>query len=688
MILAPSPQSAAQSRHVVYSVRAELAYLAGAACILLSLFTVARALLLARNRSLLESIPAGEVVESFGVGLRFDLLMTAYTLLPLALSLFFAGGARRRVWWNTWLGALLVVYSVLAMAELDFYREFHTRLNSLVFQYIKEDPKTVLSMLWFGFPIVRYLLVAAALAGLAMFALLRLDRRTRRRGDDAYRVRLVAALIVALLVALAARGTLRQGPPLRWGDAFHGEYLFANHLALNGAYTLSKAAMQEMGDRENPWLSELPPADALALTRSQLQSAQESLTEPEDLPLLRRFEPPAAAASPYRNVVVILMESMSAQRMGAFGNPLQITPHFDALAGQGLLFDHIFSNGTHTHQGMFATLACFPNLPRYEYLMYQPEGAHRFSGLAKVLAARDYDNVYVYNGDFAWDNQYGFFRAQGVNHFVGRHDFVNPRFQDPTWGVSDQDMFDRAFEEITRREQSGKPYYAILQTLSNHVPYALPDPLPVEPVLIDGVEDRHLTAMRYADYALGEFFAKVKASDAFKDTLFVVLGDHGYGGLAQVTELDLVRFHVPLLILGDGIRERFGERRSVVGTQVDVVPTIMGLLGGGYTHHCWGRDLLALPADDPGQGVIKPSGSDQSVAILRGDRILVKPADEPARLYRYQLTPSLHAEPLEDDATKEQMYLQLKAYLQTATQALLSNTTGHGDGPASRTAAR
>jgi phosphoglycerol transferase MdoB-like AlkP superfamily enzyme len=146
-----------------------------------------------------------------------------------------------------------------------------------------------------------------------------------------------------------------------------------------------------------------------------------------------------------------------------------------------------------------------------------------------------------------------------------------------------------------------------------------------------------------------------------------------------VTELDLVRFHIPLLVLGDGIRERFGPRRSVVGTQVDVVPTIMGLLGGAYTHHCWGRDLLALPPGDPGQGVIKPSGSDQSVAILRGDRILIKPEDGPERMYRYELAPQLRAELLDDAATQQQLYRQLKAYLQTATQALLTNSAGHGD---------
>ncbi len=91
-----------------------------------------------------------------------------------------------------------------------------------------------------------------------------------------------------------------------------------------------------------------------------------------------------------------------------------------------------------------------------------------------MLSERNYDNVFVYNGDFNWDNQIGFFRGQGVSRFIGRNDFVNPRLYDPTWGVTDEDMFDRAFDEIVKLEKRGRPYYAILQTLSNHVPYSLP----------------------------------------------------------------------------------------------------------------------------------------------------------------------------------------------------------------------
>jgi phosphoglycerol transferase MdoB-like AlkP superfamily enzyme len=666
------------------TVGADLGFILGCAAVFIVLFAIARGLLLQHNSALIADIPWRDVLTAFGVGFRFDLIMTCYALTPLVLAMLLPGGLGRRRWCLVWLGCAALLYSFLAVLELDFYGEFHARLNSLVFQYIKEDPKTVVSMLWYGFPVLRYLAMVAALTLATIWALQRVDRATRSRPGavrTVYWQRLIVALLLILCTAAAARGTFRSGPPLRWADAYKTHHLFTNHLALNGSFTLLKAWRQELksASKHNPWLKKMPAEQALGLVRSRLVSPREELLQPDVLPLYRRYSPLAEAPAPYRNVVLIIDESFSAQRTGVFGNPLQITPRFDQLAGEGLLFDHFFSQGTHTHQGMFATMACFPNLPFYEYLMKQPQGANNFSGITKVLAERNYQTLYVYNGDFAWDNQAGFFRAQQMQRFIGRHDFVNPRFSDRTWGVSDEDMFDRGYEEIAKLQQGGQPYFVVLQTLSNHEPFALPPKLPMEPVEIDGQRDEHLTAMRYNDYALGVFFDRIKQHGGFDDTLFVFLGDHGFGGAEQITDIDLWRFHVPLLIWGKDIQQLYGKTRSVVGSQVDVVPTIMGLLGGSYSHHCWGRDLLALPADDVGVAVIKPSGTDHATAIIEGDKILVQQPDGDPQLYKYSTLPHLEATPIDDAAEESRLNTLKDAYIQTATRALLDNRVGHGD---------
>ncbi|WP_271408527.1 LTA synthase family protein [Pseudomonas sp. Q1-7] len=671
------------------TVNSHLAFTLLSACALLLMYSLLRVALLVYNSDQIGDSPVSVFVEAFYNGLRFDLRVVVFACVPLLLSLLSVRAMAARGLHRLWLTGFASLTLFLGISELDFYREFHQRLNSLVFQYLQEDLGTVASMIWNGFPVGRYL-IAWALATALLYLMFRgLDLLSRPRlrfagvqpavpGTAPWPGRLAVFMICLVVAVVAVRGHLRQGPPLRWGDAFTTDSMFANQLGLNGTLTLVDAAKSSFSShRDNAWKATLPPDEALASVRQMLLTPNDRLVDAETAAIRRDFTPPAANTLPIRNVVVILMESFAGRWVGALGSKAGITPYFDKLAQEGLLFDRFFSNGTHTHQGMFATMACFPNLPSFEYLMRTPEGAHKFSGLPQLLSARDYNDLYVYNGNFQWDNQSGFFSNQGMTRFIGREDFVNPVFMDKTWGVSDQDMFDRGAAELAKMP-TDKPFYALLQTLSNHTPYALPENLPVEKVTGHGAHDEHLTAMRYADWALGRFFDKARQEPYFKDTLFVVVGDHGFGSDKQLTEMDLFRFNVPLLLVGPGVQEKFGSLSHKVATQIDIVPTIMGRLGGDVRHQCWGRDLLNLPADDPGIGVIKPSGSDQTVAIVSSDRILIQPKDFPARLYQYQLGADAKAERIPGDSDPRlQKYLE--AFLQTATGSLLNNTAGVTD---------
>ena len=526
--------------------------------------------------------------------------------------------------------------------------------------------------------LLRYLLLWLLLCVIYISVLRWIDRRTPKRPVAGYRVamRVPVFVLILFLTVWGGRGTLRSGPPLRWGDAFHSQHLFANHLALNSTYTLAKAAIKAAdSNQDKDWLTAMPDDTALAITRDMLLTPQDTLLEPDEYPLLRLHTPEVRLPQAPKNIVLIIMESFTGEFTGALGHDHGITPEFDKLAAQGLLFDRFFSNGTHTHQGMFATVACFPNLPGYEYLMQNPKGQHRFSGLPTLLKPRGFNDIYVYNGHFSWDNQEGFFRNQGMSRFIGRDDYVDPVFIDTTWGVSDEDMFNRAFKELNRLN-SEQPFFAILQTLSNHTPYALPEVLPVETVNGFGKLDQHLTAQRYSDWALGQFFAKAVTAPWFRETLFVIVGDHGFGLGRQLSDIDLLRFHVPLLLIGPGIQTTYGTRNHTVATQTDVVPTIVSLLGKPFVHQCWGRDLLALPENDAGLGVIKPSGSDHTVALLRGDRIVIKPPGGKARSGRYSLYPDEDYRRDKAARSDEKLAAELSAYIQVAMQALYANRTG------------
>jgi phosphoglycerol transferase MdoB-like AlkP superfamily enzyme len=619
---------------------------------------------------------SNSILDAFFMGFRFDLRMAIYGVLPIIFLPLIRYAAFVR-FCRYWLLIFANVYLLLGLVELEFYREFQQRLNSLVFQYLREDPGTVIAMLWYGLPVLRY----GAFFCVASYVLLRLINALFALSDQqaskvslAWLFRVTLVFVLLLSSTIAARGTVRTGPPLRWGDAFVTDNMFLNNLALNGSYTLAKALMNQRSESDAHWLSG-DSLQAAKQTRTLLHQANTQSTKSIERPIGRITGSHSQIRAVPKNVILVLMESFSAQYVGAMGSDRGVTPAFDALIKEGLLFERFFSNGTHTHQGMFATLSCFPNLPGHEYLMQQPEGRHQFSGIGKLLP--DHQRLFVYNGDFSWDNQQGFFANQGFQKFVGRNDYIDPIHEDDVWGVSDEDMFDRALTEINQLDPN-QPFVAVLQTLSNHLPYSLPEPLPIDPVLnADGGMDERLTAMKYADWALGKFVDELKQQDVYQDSLIVLVGDHGFGSDTQLTEVNLLRFHVPLLLLSTYLDDVKGHTVNRVGSQVDIVPTIMSTMGLESNHQCWGRSLVDLDPLDTGFAIVKPSGNEPTMAMIQGDNVVTYSSEVGSRLYQYQLGADASAKPLVNEDLESKMTQSIKDYVQTGLISLEQDRTSN-----------
>lgn len=286
------------------TIRSHLAFTALSALVLLVMFSLLRLALLIYNRELIGATPASTFLEAFGNGVRFDLRVVVYAVAPLVLSLFAVRAMAARGLFRTWLTLFASITLFLGVLELDFYREFHQRLNSLVFQYMSEDPKTVMSMLWYGFPVVRYLLAWAFATWVLYRVFKAIDLVTRPsqrkpREDSViarpsaaapWYVRGVVLFLCVLVCVLAARGTLRQGPPLRWGDAFTTESMFANQLGLNGTLTLVKAAKERFSeDRANIWKATLDDKVALETTRQMLLTPNDKLVDADEAAVRREF---------------------------------------------------------------------------------------------------------------------------------------------------------------------------------------------------------------------------------------------------------------------------------------------------------------------------------------------------------------------------------------------------------------
>ncbi len=662
----------------------EARMVAGLYVVLIGIFAALRLLLLLRNVNFAQQVDTGVLMQSFLVGLRFDLAVSSYLLIPLFLLLMLLPVRFRSMLLG---GFTLLVGGLifLGVSEAEFYGEFESRFNSLVYEYVGH-PKIVAGMIWDGYPVVRYTLIWLVLALVFVAGLRWLSRRcfaeapvvTTTRGSL---LRVMGATVTLALMIFASRGGVGH-EPLRWGDAFFSESTFANHLALNGIFTLTRSGWDKIYSKQAYWTKSMTPETALETTRDMLiLDSEVPIADPEH-PMLRS----EGAISPLlqqttdrpMNVVVILMESFSARFVGALGASAGLTPEFDRLAENGILFERAFSNGTHTHQGVYATLTSFPNLPGYEYLMKMMEANQEFSSLPTLLHRHDYQSLFLYNGLFSWDNKEGFFRQHGMDRFIGTNDYVNPTFVDPVWGVSDHDVFTRANQEF--REMAAKgPFFSSILTLSNHAPFNLPEPLPFKRIRTGDAHEGRYNGIRYADWALGEFFREAQKEDYFKNTLFVITGDHGFGSPPMITPMMLSRFHVPLLFYSPGLLGDHTERRQTVASQVDIGPSIFGLLGMTDPHQGWGRNLFSPTLKDEGFAVIKPSGGEEQVALIEGDRLLMVAPKEKPQLYRFDLGfPPSSSENLykAEEALAKQMEHRLLAYVETGILTLRNRRLG------------
>jgi membrane-anchored protein YejM (alkaline phosphatase superfamily) len=255
--------------------------------------------------------------------------------------------------------------------------------------------------------------------------------------------------------------------------------------------------------------------------------------------------------------------------------------------------------------------------------------------------------------------------------------------------VTDQDVFDRANEEFEQANAKGTPFFSLVLTLSNHAPFDLPEPLPFERTTDMGEMNKRIDGMRYADWAVGHFIEEAKKREYFKNTLFIFVGDHGFHVTPKLTEAHLLFHHVPLLFYAPSLLSQKGVVISSAAAQMNILPTVMGLLGMTGPQSSWGRDLFAKrEAGDENPVIFKGSGgsgSDQAVVMIRGEKLLCVGSTGTTQLYRYALNPDPMIEPLNDPASvilRDQMHREMNAYIQSA-MADLTGFRGGSVGPSS-----
>ena len=285
----------------------------------------------------------------------------------------------------------------------------------------------------------------------------------------------------------------------------------------------------------------------------------------------------------HKNVVLISVESLSAEFMAAYGNTEGITPFLDSLAQKSIFLTNLYATGNRTVRGLEALTLCVPPTPG-ESIVKRKDNKNKFT-TGSVFKSKGYSVKYLYGGYSYFDNMKDFFAGNGYD-IIDRDNFTPEEITFANiWGVSDEDMARKAIKEMNAQAKTGKPFFNHWMTVSNHRPFTYPEGR----IDIPGTAKSRQGGVKYTDYALKLFFELAKKESWFKDTVFVIVADHCASSAGR-TELPLDRYRIPCLIYADFLE---AEQIDKLASQIDVMPTVMELLNFSYESKFLGQDIFS-----------------------------------------------------------------------------------------------
>lgn len=592
-----------------------------------------------------------EAVRMLGLGIWFDLCTLAYLASPLLLT----SAALGRRWRGTrlvralgWLFVLVASFSLLfgVVSEFVFWNEFTTRFNFIAVDYLIYTHE-VIGNICESYPVPLILGVLAAIAGVITW----LCHRHFCWSDQAYsarqRLAMLAAAVMLPVLSYAVSSV----------DQMHvGTNVYAGELAGNGLFNLAAAMRRNELDYDR-FYATLPQTQAdqvlqqLGLQRQPLAS----------LPLNGPSHglPPAAHTAqrelgPFtrapKNVVVIMVESLSADYVGAYGGQDKLTPYLDKIASEGLKFENVYATGTRTVRGLEAVSLGTPPIPG-QAIIHRPNNDH-LATIGELLKQQGFTSMFMYGGYGYFDNMNAYFRNNDYK-IVDRTDFDKKTIAaENVWGVADESLFNNVLTTLDQTAQSGHPFFTHIMTTSNHRPFTFPDGR------VDLPQGSRLGAVKYTDYAIGKFLQDAKAKPWFKDTLFVIVADH-CSSVAGKTKLPVAKYRIPLIFYAPDMLKPAVVTR--MASQIDIAPTLMGLLSLQQNGKFFGESMFGTHQSAPRAFI----SNYQELGYYKNDKLIVLSPKKKAETY--------HIDPKTYDAVKTHMDPQLLqeaiAYYQTASSA-------------------
>ena len=490
----------------------------------------------------------------------------AFLWICLTIKMFFP---KVRKGWRTaaiWIMMMLYICCAItiAISEIVFWSEFGVRFNFIAVDYLVYTNE-VIGNIFESYPMFWIILAMLLIAGGICWLI--------TRGKDVNQSGLVSwkrwgLTLAALVVACGiSYGWLHYGY-----RHFGGENLFATQIQENGCWDFLEAFASNELDYEQ-FYAMIPLSEAESLKREMCGQNTDGLQ------VVRDSLPPVK-----KNVVFITIESLSADFLTRYGSEDGITPHLDALLEESLVFDNLYATGNRTVRGLEAVTLNIPPSSG-ESLVKRPDNTGLLS-TGEVFRQNGYHTSYIYGGDSYFDNMGTFYGNCG-------YEIVDKKTYDKDaivfsniWGTSDEDSYREALKRFDASWAAGEPFFAQIMTISNHRPYTYPEGR----IEYDGNPMSRKAAVKYTDWAIGQFISDASQKPWFPETVFVIMADH-CASSAGKTSLPMDCYHIPAIIYSPGFVEP--QYVDKVCSQIDIIPTLLSLLHFSYEAPFYGRDVLS-----------------------------------------------------------------------------------------------
>jgi len=595
-------------------------------------------LFFSENERVNASVKSSDIITSFVIGVRFDLVITGYiTIFPYIILSFLSFFKHKfkivEILFTYYLCILFSFSFVVCAIDIPYFNQFFSRFSIAAFEWI-DSPVFILKMI---FQEPRYwLIIIPLILFLFVFNKLLYKFFAAFSYDFTFKIhsKIVFFIFFLALILLGIRGRIEEKSPIRTGTAYFSNNAFLNQLGLNPNFTLIRSFIDSR-KAENKTVNLMNNDTAINIVQHYLNIKNANTED-----CLSRNIVYDSTQQTKNNVVLIIMESMSAAKMARHGNADRLTPFLDSISKHSYYFENAYTAGIHTFNGVFSTFCAFPAL----FQQHTLKKMHQYNSIFSVLKHKGYSTIYFTTHDGQFDNVEGFLKANDCERIVSKTDYPSDKIM-TTLGVSDDYMFEFAIPIVNNLHQKNKPFFAAFMTASDHGPYYIP------PYFKPKSKDIKKQIVEYADFSLKKFIDLAAKQKWFANTLFVFVADHGapIGGLY---DMSIDYNHTPLIFYAPEIIKTPKVFDKMAG-QIDVFPSIMGLLKCSYTNNTLGIDLfnenrpyIFFNADDK-YGVI----DNQWFLIVRNDKSM--------GLYKYRNNDTYnYAEEQQQIAVKMNTYAQ------------------------------